>query len=697
MGNHCPSCQGKTGADFVNCQHSSHYYVNAGDGAAQAIAEYNYFLDGSPEKNWGVDVGQQMYAFQVQCNTGAYDQTTALFCESALQNSPSCPLDYVMLIDPMNPAKGPQCQFSGVISRSNFMRPAWYNTYQYWFYKFCRKRIEALCGAENFDEVWPYFYKFTTSTRGKESVEGLIQSFEDRGRPLSPDCVSALRNNYTDEVQQRYGLLNEGDFTTVPWGMKCNPFDQDCDQQCSWIPPSQPDAYFAFWAPQDTAPITHPVVALGGPDDISSNFFLKKTVMNSDWQHGLWGNPFWNRNQKVEALYKIFDQGKQGVDLVNFLDEWAKDYLAEGLIPVNPGESSTDYLYPKEHAGEISWITNPEYSGNLPRLAQYAVGNEPWHVVTTDPKAYGYHDPCLDKPILDEILPFAIGGIAGGMGATFFPGDTAKVVAAGTLGASGYYLTQGTLGWSAVVNWNDIDTDKKRRASVIFSVGMPIAIVESLASTDILKITQSERAAAVAAAAAGGYFLLLPIVDPILQVGGTVTRYLQAPFAFIEAGLTWLFDGCAGHKVFTNVTCLCEEANQKPLLAQALVRDIYGTTGKQQEMRMTCMREAMTSNSWGSDPIAIGTCDSNGHMSDPTDCLSAGEWAYNRWPSSIAGQAQPKWDQIKHCVEETNPSFLPPRDIDKSCLEYGPRFRFDSSTNQCRDFSRPPGLQGIPA
>lgn len=695
MGNHCPSCQGKTGSDYVNCLHSSHFYVNAGDGAQQAVAEYNYFLDGAPERNWGVDVGKQMWKIQSECNTTAYDPTLQLICESGVENAPSCPIANSYLIDPTQPEKGYDCyyQTAGKVHADQ------YNTYAYWFYKTCHRRIELLCGPENFDEIWPFFYKFTTSTKGKESVEALIGKHLDSGKPLSPECVAALRNNYTDEVQTLYGLLNENDWDTVPWGWTYNPADRSCDGPYSWIPPSQlipPQGLVGGITIGNTNPTYY---QQWDPNDSTAwmSFFRKKTLAATDWSKGFLGNPLWNRAQKLGAMQSIFDQGTPGIDETNFLDEWAKAYLEEGLIPVTPGESATDYLYPKQHAGEISWITDPEYTGNLPRLAQYAVGNEPWHIVTTDPKSYGYHDPCLDKPILDEILPFAIGGIAGGMGATFFPGDTAKVVAAGTLGASGYYLTQGTLGWSAVVNWNDIDADKKRRASVIFSVGMPIAIVESLASTDILKITQNERAAAVAAAAAGGYFLLLPIVDPILQVGGTVTRYLQAPFAFIEAGLTWLFDGCAAHTVFTNVTCLCEEANQKPLLAQALVRDIYGTTGKQQEMRMTCMREAMTSNSWGSDPIAIGTCDSKGHMSDPTDCLSAGEWAYNRWPSSIAGQAQPKWDQIKHCVEETNPSFLPPRDIDKACLEYGPRFRFDGATNQCRDFSKPPGLQGVPA
>lgn len=687
MGNHCPSCHGKTGADWIDCQHSSHYYVNAGDGAQQAIAEYNYFLDGAPEKNWGHDAGRAMYDFQVKCNTGLVDPTSGLICESSIQNAPSCPVANSYLIDPEHPEKGYDCHYV----TTGFMDATQYNVFAYWFYKLTKKRIEALCGAENFDEVWPFFYKFTTSTKGKESVEGLIAKHLQDGKPLSAACIAALRNNFTDEVQQLYGLLNENDNSTVPWGFWYNPSDRSCNGPYSWIPPSQKIS--------SVTPFDGIIVNNWDPEDptLINFFFKKKTLTQTNWEKGFWGNPFWDRNQKLQMLYQIFDQGKQGLDLTNFLDEWAKAYLDEGLIPVNPGQSAGDYLYPQQHAGEISWIDDPNYSGNLPRLAQYANGSEPWHIVTTDSKQYGYHNPCLDKPFLDRILPFAIGGVAGGMGSMFFPGDTAKVIAAGTLGASGYYLTQGTLGWTAVTNWNDIDSDQKWKASMIFSLGMPAAVVESLTSIQLLKLNEGERVIAVAASVVGGYFILFPIVNPILQVGGTITRILQAPFAFIEAGLTWLFDGCASHEIFTNVTCLCEDANQKPLLAQALVRDIYGTTGKQQEMRMTCMREAMTSNDWGSDPIAIGTCDGNGHMNDPTDCLSAGEWAYGRWPSSIAQQAQQKWNQIKHCVEETNPSFLPPRDVDKQCLSYGPRYRLDDGSKICMDFSRPPGLQGVPA
>lgn len=715
MGNHCPQCTGQQGAAWVDCRQSEQYYINAGEGPypnpTQTIANYNQFMGGfDPTSNLThgetktiggknpdptMTIGELMRDFQVGCNTGPYDPSTAFYCDSPAVDQLSCPLQRDWMLSARNPYDGPQCTYlygAGAWSVEpaieNNMMLDWYNSYQWYFYKMCALRIIALCGEQHYDDVWPAFYYFYDTQLGKEAIDGLIAAKEKAGTPLPQACIDALKTNYDPVVQQRYCLLNEGDFSTVTWDFVYDASNKPCPSQGSaiWLPPN----------------------AQNGTDDfiaIYTGFFLKKTVMNTNWERGLWGNPLWNHNEKAEALTKVLTQGS-GVDQTNFLQKWAQSYADQGLIKAGIGESAVDYLYPQQHAGEISWVTDPAYVGNLPHLASYQIGNEPWHKVTTDPKAYGYHNPCLDKPFLDEIMPIAVGGLAGGFGAMFVPGNKAKIITAGTLGYAGYTFTQGVLGYAAVVDWNDIDAYNKDNAALALSLGLPAAVYEMLWETSLLPNSilaqPSYQYIGVGASITAGYFLLNPILKPALEITGGIATWIQAPLAYIEEGLTMLFNGCASHMIVSNVTCMCEGANNKPALAEALVGPIYGCTDQQYTLRKECLHKAMTTGLWGSDPYAIGTCDSNGHMNDPTDCLSAGEWAYQRFPENtsinpfsdkdaIIKQAALKWAEVSYCVDETNPSFLPPRDIDKPCAQYGPHFRMINGT--CLDQTMPIGQQ----
>jgi len=679
MGNHCPQCEGETGAAFVDCEQSAHYYIDAGKGPGpnpdQTIANYNAMMGGfDPTSNQGVNPGELLRNFQVSCNTGSYDPTTGLFCESGNENLPQCPATDRWLINPLYPEAGPVCSSSF----GNNWRIDWWNAYAWYFYKTCVLRIEALCAPAPYDKVWPAFYWFYNTQVGKENVDQLISDMAKAGTPLSDTCQATLKQNYTPEVQAIYCLLNENNLSTVTWDFSYDPTNTSCEGVYSWIPPNKhgSDEFIALY----------------------TGYFTKKTVFDTNWEKGLWGNPFWNHDQKAEALSLVL---KNPATQESFLQQWAQSYADSGLIKAGVGESATDYLYPQQHSGEASWVTDPNYVGNLPKLATYAVGNEPWHQSTVDPKAYGYQNPCLDKPFLDSIMPVLVGGLAGGFSASFLPGETTKIFAAATMGAAGYEFTEGVIGYEALVDWNNQDKDKKDTAAKILSVGLPVTGFEMLWENNWLpsKITASanNKYIGLGLAAVGGYVLLEPILKPALDVSGTVGQWLQAPFAYIEQGLTVLFNGCVSHEVVTTVECTCEEANNKPDLAKALVGPIYGTTEKQYDMRLECMKNAMTTGLWGTDPYAVGSCDSTGHMSDPTNCLSAGEWAYQRFlvlgDEGIAQIGQAKWEEVSHCVAADNPSFLPPRDVDKPCLQHGPYFRLVNGI--CVDQQKPLGQQNI--
>lgn len=516
-------------------------------------------------------------------------------------------------------------------------------------------RLEDLW-SQHSAELWPYFYYMYDTSYGKL----LVESFIDANPGIPADCVAALRQNYTDDMQRKYGLLNQPDLASVAWA-----WDWTLELR-AWLDPI---------AARNTL----------------KNELRMHTIAETSAFARL-GHPLWTPTQRKTAyeqlLFPINGPGKWDDTVLK--DYW-QFYLQYGWFhvpdPTKP-PSSTNPPTPVEDPSATAGKKNPYdvagYRGMLPyapepKLAHQRIGGSG---DTKDPNAKSVCVP--HKGALEEAIP-TIGAVIGGaIGVIFMPGRISKISAAVTLGGFGFFYLSNAYGWDAFQAWYYGTNTAGGTAAQILSVGAPVTGVTFLYDLELVpEALDIGEVWAAAGAGVLGYVILFPIISPVLSITGSLSTVLTAPIAFLERVVEAFTSGCV--EAMVSGDCLCENASVKDKLAESILVDIYGVTDDQLTMRRACMRHQMTLGDWGSDPLHIGSCDPTTHnQTNPLACLPSTEYTdYNMDPKNT--MAWGMYQEIKPCLDPDNPVFLPARDIDKQCASRGPHFRFIDG--QCVDFS----------
>jgi len=550
-------------------------------------------------------------------------------------------------------------------------------------------RILDLCNGDATlaEEVWPEFYHLYSTKYGSDQVEAFINAHP--GMPAA--LMSAIRNNDDPEVQSLYGMLNGYD-----WVGSVGKYE-------NFIKGSK---FVAGWR-----------------DLFEAGYDLKKQyrrlpIFKTDFAKGKFGNPFWTPKEWQDNYRRAIGSAAGDGTIDNgkdFVDQWAQAYVNLGLV--GPGKSADDYFDPNQHVGETNYTNNPYFQGNLPKkLPLDDLGEEYIHRETKDPTGHGYHTACGTEDITERFLPLLGGVVGGGVAAMIFPGQIAKVAAFGVGSFACYEVISSVYGQQALARWDTtLRNDGEKNAAVAISTGLPLCAVMSLSEMGWLPnafASTGAQAGLVAASIGIGYFLLEKPLEDALIAGGDAAEIVLSPVSVATGIIHWMFDGCAAQQVHFDLKCYCQDSNDKPALAAAIIDDLYGATGNQAILRTECMQAAMTQGSWGTDPYYMGSCDGNGWMSTPAACVSAGEFVYKIWDPSIRDIVAPMRDEIKHCWQIDNPSFLEPQDEtsgnnDGPCVQkYGRYARVASGTGNrpgipgaCYDYRAPPqnAQLGVPS
>lgn len=525
-----------------------------------------------------------------------------------------------------------------------------------------RDNLQALCGPMDWKDVFPYFYMPYNTVLGRNQIDNALKDPTQLGK-LPSAAVAVLKFNYTNKVLQDYGVLSAPDYL-------------------SYIP----NEFYFNDDPNNPAFVKGLHLATMQNDGVIEPAFTKLT-----WKHNkVWGDPRWGVDDLQAVYRKIigenYDTGK------SFLEQWAESYVDHGYI--NPGQTPVQYLDPAQHPGIISTFPAP-YDGNLPFLPAWTQVDGTYHLATTDKNAYGYKNSCTSSS--DSSILGVIGAIVGGgLAAAFIPGSKAKVYAAATAGSTLFYIFRDSVGWQALSLWSEgVTPHGGEEAANILTVGGPITLVQMFADVGMFPKflgTASQQQQAMIGGVVVSFVLLRPILIPALEIGAGGFMVFEAPVALTQYLVGW-FMGCANHVNITGFECDCESASTKPGLAEALVGPIFGMTGSQYAMRKAALMARMTTGMWGTDTFGFGECDANGHMSNLIGCISAGEWATQKWPKEFDPEATEYWNEIKDVFDPANLSFLPPRDVDAPCKQYGEHFRIQGD-GTCKDTRAPIGKQG---
>lgn len=558
------------------------------------------------------------------------------------------------------------------------------------------------------DLLWPEFYHFYNMDIGKCQVDAFLAKY-----PETPDAAqTALKNNFTDEVQALYGLLNGYDWAASRLSINAQNTSGKYPEEMGTMASALFILQYADW------PIDGPGGNIFWQDqrgatgiDVKEGIksaYRRLPLEATDFVSGFFGNPFWTADEWQQAFRLALgvDCGGAGVasnsqlsSPADWFDVWAQNYINAGLAA--GGNSADHYFDPKLHAGEVNPYSDPDYSGNLPyQIPVEDVQGNMIHRVTIDPTAHGYDNKCDSKDITEKYLPVLGGVLLGGVTSMIVPGEFAKVGAFGLGAYTGYEVISSvygrtTLWWEGTIYQNE----GEKNAALAISVGFAplcIAGMFELGFVPAQLSTGASKISFLGMVGAMGYYILYPGVSTILVDGGDFLEMLLAPVSAVTGVIHWIDDGCSGHQMHWNTVCKCEQSNAKPLMTDALLQDLNGVTGKQLQLRTECMEAALTTGVWGTDPYFMGDCSSNGWMSTPTACLSAGEWAYDLWPQELESLARPMKNQILPCLDPENPSMLPPTEADAPCAKYGKYARMGGATlnrmgseKTCYDFRAP--------
>ena len=616
-----------------------------------------------------------------------------------------CPTDESFLIDPENLEEGKLCQNNLYAQYLTSDSMALAITLQH--LSTMARIADLVNGDETIaEQMWPYFYTFYNNSYGKQDVDLFIKKYQDAGTPLPQAAIDALQNNFTDEMQRLYGILNGHDWANSKWTVTL----PVTGHQTTTANPNLLMQYIDYSSPQNIL-------------ELFKKTYRRLTINESNFVNYQYGNPFWTQPEWQDAFRRACGSvyPANAPDMKNgkdWIDVWAQAYVDAGLI--GGGGSADHYFDPKQHPG----MTNPyqgqdggQYDGYLPHLEDVQFAGDLIHRETVDTTTHAYKNKCDSKSVIEELLPIGCAVVGGGVTAMIMPGVIAKTFAFGIGGYSCYTVVSSVYGAQALQWWHTTRrNDGEKSAALVISIGLPATFIFGMVELGYIPAaidTFAKKGALVGVSGGLGYFLLNPGLETALIDGGDIAETILAPIGLVDSFFHNIFDGCDGHTSNSKLECYCENANSKVLLSEALVEDLYGTTDQQSHLRLECMHAATTQGTWGSDPVSMGTCNSDGWMDSPTACISAGEFAYKQWDPSLNPKAQNMWDEVKHCVAANNPSMLPGTLQDAPCMKkYGPyaragavvlpgstlpRFDFGTDGNpnygdpsKCYDFRAPP-------
>jgi len=519
-----------------------------------------------------------------------------------------------------------------------------WNTFVTAAYQTCLMRIDGLWPGHA-DEIWPYFYYRYDTPFGQILVDDLIE----RENPPQP-LIDALRSNYTEDSQKRYGFLNEPDMFTC-----FNFFVQS-----------------ALW--WNLHYFVNPIDAFETMKNDVVMLPIDKTAA-----YNRLGNPFWTVKERKEA-YDLLMSKIPRDDTV--MQGYWQFYISVGWFnPGGPNKPPTPVQDPSYGAGKKNPQVWPDYLGNLPYAPEPKLKHQKIGTGDTDPNAKQVCVP--HKGPLEKIIPTVGGVIGAGLGLVFMPGRWSKVSAAVTLGGFGFYYFANAYGWDAFLNVWYNGTTSSMTAAIFLSVGAPVTGVALLYDLELVpqNLDPGELWMVIAAGALG-YATLEPILGKLLPATNTVSVILTAPLAWLERVVGAFTDGCV--EAIEAGGCLCQDANMKSKLAESIVGEVYGATEDQLRLRVACVRNQMLQGDWGTDPEQIGYCDpSNNNQSNIMSCRGAEEWTdFNVLPADKLMTGM--YDLIRPCLDPTTPNFMPPRDVDVACAGYGPHYRLING--KCIDY-----------
>lgn len=668
----------------------------------------------------------ELVTFFQGCDSGGISGSQSLPCPTANREDAQscvnpCPSGESFLYDCRNIADGKVCREqggSGVIGNSSI----WHWTSDslalaiVLSYEACLGRIADLVGGDiNLaKEMWPQFYHFYNNSYGKADVDAYVKSKQDAGKPLPQAAIDALHNNFTEDSQRLYGILNEYDFSQQV-GNPMRPPQEGQYNSTNMGSPNPNDTVLSYqngWFNEgDDAGLTLP--------QLFKKYYFRKTVSESNYGHDLseYGNPFWTDAERQDAyrlaLGSIYPKGATISNGKDWVDIWGQAYANAGLI--QGGRSADSYEDPADVPGMPNPYSDPDYSGNLPYKPDEMFAADKIVRETVDTTLHGYQNECDSKSLVEEILPIGCALVVGGVSSMIVPGQLSKAFAFGIGSVSAYEVVSSVYGQQALMWWGTTQRNSGEiLAARLITFGFPASFSMGLVELGYIPSaidTFPKKGAFIVVSGALGYALLGKLMQDSLVTGGDAAEILLSPLSWVDGFLHSIFDGCNKHTGNSTLQCYCENANSKVLLSEALVEDFYGATDTQARLRLECMHAATTSGDWGSDPVHMGVCDpDNGWMDTPTACISAGEFAYQQWDQSMNPKAQNMWDQVSHCVNANNPSFLPPTLQDSECVKkFGKYARAGGITlpggtsdrwpgsvaGQCYDFRAPKGMQQL--
>lgn len=538
------------------------------------------------------------------------------------------------------------------------------------------------------DDWWYLMYALNSTSYGNEVITQWIYD-----HPEAPAAViDILRNNDSEQNQQMYGLLNEPMLASVQENIPNDDASMNIYGDGGW---TLGNAYAQRgswnWCYTDTP--TPP-------------YFKTLKLSNPATR---WGFPLWTYHQRKVAFMTILpavavpDGGKWSINS-QYLAAYLQIYLdnrwinQDGTIPpiYDPGDPSNPIKVapPTGGPGGITTkITDPNYAGNLPYATPTAVpGQAPWAGPPGNGK--GYSAPCAQKSFLIRAAPAVLAFIATFTTAQMLP-ESAKISGTLTIGGGTYLLVQQALS----LDGDNGETWSKLNAATWISVGAPATLATMVDASDKFPVN---KPIFVAAAGAVGYVTLSPkLYEIILDTSGFISPLADTLNRILGFIGTLLDPSCWDPTLSSGCTC----ANQysKSQTQQALLNQVYNTSGAQTTMRTKCLQVAMTKGSWGTDPGTVGEPCTGGMMPNPAACMNPAWWTpeYMNFPDPLVKEM---FGYISPCLDATNRSFLPPGYVlsgtgqnatlsydaglaakDTACQVHGQYFR--STANGCQNFS----------
>lgn len=549
----------------------------------------------------------------------------------------------------------------------------------------CDASLKSPADQENlFQAVWPTFYWLYNSGDGKRMVDDFLS--REPGLSLPDKAKNIIKQNYTDDSQRRYQLLNANAYLGL-YGEVFTLFASTVVRPPDWDQALR-DGTVKCTLRETNERQSWPKAYL----ERQSSWQMVKDPRGNWADPGSIGNPFWTQTQRQQALRKAMPTTASGT---NFLDVWNQIYIETGQVA--PGSTYEQNFDPNYKPGtKGAYYDDPIYGGMMPKMVlPFNPGNAPAEKDLTGGAGSKWSNPCDSKSGLETVIPVAAAVF--GTGAVYFVlgRSPATHVAAATAGLSMYYMAKQSYGWDALTSIGS--TENSDTAGTILSIGAPAALV-LFASENGIDVRMDPKLAA-AGAAVIGYTLLREKIQTSLIVGGGISTVLTAPIALIDKFISIAANGCLAQEFLSPWVCTCKEADLtggKSVIRDAWLDDIYGVTGQQRKLRSACLDAEMRRAGWsstGSDPNVVSKC-SGVQMDNPFACYTAATWAYRApaVPSRVRTDKQEidMWNQVSHCLDAGNPSFLPPQtDADRACQrQFGEQFRA-AADGTCRNWALP--------